>query len=428
MVAPMRDRQRLFILLAVILAGSPFLAVFRQQLPPPHMLPERWQWLHRLNLDALSVALPSMSPFLVGGGLLAGHAAGLASCLAAVTLLFAILRGRWFCRNVCPVGWLNDRVGRWNRRGADRLRRFPNVGPWLLWIGLGGALAGYPFFLWLDPLSLLNGFLNFWRIPFSAHSLVFGLGLLGILALSLICPGSWCFRLCPLGAAQEGLGRLGRRLRRFHERDKPPTEAACAQAEGFTRRVFLALGGGIIAGGLIRIAGRWFGGESGRVIRPPGAVPEDQFKAMCARCGNCMRACPQRIIHAAGTEAGWDGMFTPVLRIRPGYCAEFCHQCNQVCPTLAIRRLVLDQKRKTAIALARVEPSACIAWAGGQYCMVCDEHCPYKAIGSEEHAGVPCPVVREDRCRGCGMCETVCPGNGPAIRVEGIQPQRHLAD
>jgi len=37
-------------------------------------------------------------------------------------------------------------------------------------------------------------------------------------------------------------------------------------------------------------------------------------------------------------------------------------------------------------------------------------------------------VVREDRCRGCGMCETVCPGNGPAIRVEGIQPQRHLAD
>ncbi|MGQ9662747.1 MAG: 4Fe-4S dicluster domain-containing protein [Kiritimatiellia bacterium] len=419
------DRRRFLVLLAVIFVGSPLLPILRQQLPPAHTLPEHWQWVYRLQFDSLAIILPSMSPFLVVGGLIAGYAVGWWSTLAVVTLVLGLLRGRWFCRNICPVGWLNDRVCGWNRQGAQRLKRFPNLGPWVAMIGIGGAVVGYPFFFWLDPLSLFNGFLNVWRIPFSAAAWGFALGLPSMLVLSLVFPGSWCYRLCPLGATQEQLGRLGRWWRRRHRREQLATGAT--ELEGLRRRDFLALGCGIVAGGLARTAGRFQPFERSPMIRPPGAVSENRFKALCARCGNCMRACPQRIIHPAGAETGWDGLLTPVLRIKPGYCAEFCNACNLVCPTLAIRRLSLEQKQKVAIGIARIDRSTCIAWAQGKYCMVCDEYCPYKAIHSEEQRGVPTPVVLEDRCRGCGLCQTVCPGKGPAIRVVGIQPQRRLA-
>jgi len=43
--------------------------------------------------------------------------------------------------------------------------------------------------------------------------------------------------------------------------------------------------------------------------------------------------------------------------------------------------------------------------------MVCDEVCPYKAVGFRKEPGnpVPVPQVREEKCAGCGYCEHFCP-------------------
>jgi formate hydrogenlyase subunit 6/NADH:ubiquinone oxidoreductase subunit I len=127
---------------------------------------------------------------------------------------------------------------------------------------------------------------------------------------------------------------------------------------------------------------------------------------------------------------------SPVIRIGgkivdedgyAGYCDEDCNECGKVCPTGAIGRLTLDAKRNTGIGIARIDRKLCIAWEKGSYCVVCDEHCPYKAIGLVPRNGVNCPEVREDRCRGCGLCQVKCPALGTkAIVVEGIA-QRQLA-
>ncbi len=52
---------------------------------------------------------------------------------------------------------------------------------------------------------------------------------------------------------------------------------------------------------------------SPKLIRPPGALPEEQFLARCVKCGECMKACPTNALQPAMTEAGPEGMWTPVL-------------------------------------------------------------------------------------------------------------------
>ena len=52
---------------------------------------------------------------------------------------------------------------------------------------------------------------------------------------------------------------------------------------------------------------------------------------------------PQRI---KGGEAGLEGLWTPVLRSRLGYCDYACHACGQVCPSGAIPPLALSEKKR----------------------------------------------------------------------------------
>jgi len=119
-------------------------------------------------------------------------------------------------------------------------------------------------------------------------------------------------------------------------------------------------------------------------------------------------------------DAGLDGLLTPVIHMQPGYCSEFCNRCTTVCPSGAIKMLTLDQKREVAIGTAVVTRQKCLAWAEGQYCMVCDEFCPFNAIHTEVHNGVNCPVVNTEACRGCGLCQKECPALQTAIIVEPI--------
>lgn len=161
-------------------------------------------------------------------------------------------------------------------------------------------------------------------------------------------------------------------------------------------------------------------------LRPPGAADEGRFAALCVRCGNCLRACPQAILYPDTGAAGITGLGAPVVRIGPGYCDEWCRACAQVCPTGALERLSLPEKQRVALGAAEVARGDCIAWSRGAYCMVCDEFCPYGAIRSVKHNGVNCPDVDPERCRGCGLCQTVCPAPRTAIIVKP-RPQRKLA-
>jgi polyferredoxin len=204
------------------------------------------------------------------------------------------------------------------------------------------------------------------------------------------------------------------------------------------RAVLGAAVGGVASLGLFHISpqsrGRTFHPQ---LIRPPGARPEPEFLARCTSCGLCMKVCPTGGLQPALFEAGLEGLWTPRLTPRIGYCDYNCTACGQVCPTEAIVRLDLEEKHKVRIGLAAFDTTRCIPYAYGRDCMVCEEHCPIpdKAIYAVEvevpdRSGgkkiVKQPRVDPDKCIGCGVCENVCPfKDSPGIHVYSANESRH---
>ncbi len=203
------------------------------------------------------------------------------------------------------------------------------------------------------------------------------------------------------------------------------------------RRVLEAMGIGVAAALLPKVdwsAKRTQGGErvltisSERLIRPPGAQPEDAFVTACVRCGECMKVCPSNGLQPAFGEGGIEALGTPILVPRMGPCNEVCEACWQVCPTHAIQPFRAEEKKYLFLGTANVDRSKCIAWAYGRQCVVCDEACPYDAIYQDVLDGLPRPVVDDRVCVGCGQCEYVCPVEPrAAIRVSASGDKRHLS-
>ena len=364
--------------------------------------------------------IPALSPFLSVCSAIARRGTDFLFLLGLPLLVLAFFRGHWFCRRLCPTGtvaWLAGRL-----RPGRRAPALPRacLGPWLAALALGGAIAGLPWFLWLDPLAMWNGFFSAFRPGrIGWAETLFGLGLALVAASGFVFPHLWCERLCPLGAFQNGLGSLGARVRR---RLGPIPDRDCGPAGGgLRRRGFLGIG--VALGALAALGGR--GRASAAPVRPPGAAPGNSFLGLCSRCGACFRACPHGIIEPDLGEGGFAALLAPRLRFDGRYCSEWCRECTRVCPTGAIRGLSLEAKRRTALGLAVVNRDACLAWTEGQHCMICDEYCPYDAIVAVTVNGISCPTVDEKVCAGCGACESQCPVSPEkAIQVRGHAVQK----
>jgi polyferredoxin len=193
------------------------------------------------------------------------------------------------------------------------------------------------------------------------------------------------------------------------------------------REVLLGLGaavGGVALAGAEPITHR----QPAILIRPPGAT-EESIASECIRCSLCINVCPTQGLQASILEGGWQNLFTPQLVPRLGYCDYNCQACTQVCPTEAIPSMNLEEKRSTAIGLARVDRNRCLPWAYNTPCIVCEEACPLpdKAIKLQvdqvldlggDTITLQRPIVQKENCIGCGICEYQCPvGGEAAIRV-----------
>ena len=173
-----------------------------------------------------------------------------------------------------------------------------------------------------------------------------------------------------------------------------------------------------------------------KLIRPPGAIPEEQFLQKCIKCGECMKVCPTNALQPALSEAGPQGIWTPMLVPKIGYCEYYCSLCSQVCPTGAIKELAVKEKISVKIGLAWVNKNRCLPWAMGIPCIVCEEHCPtspkaIKLIKTEVRlpdgtVKTPAaPFIDTKLCIGCGICENKCPVvDKPAIYVTSVAESR----
>ena len=160
-------------------------------------------------------------------------------------------------------------------------------------------------------------------------------------------------------------------------------------------------------------------------LRPPGALPEDDFLGACIRCGLCARDCPYNTLELAKPEHPV-ATGTPYFTARNIPC-EMCEDipCVKACPTQALDHQLTDiNKAKMGIAVL-IDHETCLNFLGLR-CDVCYRVCPVidKAITLDmqpnqrtgRHA-MFLPTVHSEHCTGCGKCEKSCVLEESAIRV-----------
>lgn len=183
--------------------------------------------------------------------------------------------------------------------------------------------------------------------------------------------------------------------------------------------VGLTVGGGLYVSQLTRRS-------SGQAVplRPPGAIPENQFASTCIRCMRCVDACPNHCLEslpgAAGAIAG-----TPTMHPRRAACmlcggvqGEYL-RCTEACPSGALQ-LVQKKKEdihaKVAIGVAEIDFDLCYSYNNWS-CGACFRACPLAGeamtVGTWER-----PEVHPDACVGCGCCERACIRYPHAVRVK----------
>ena len=348
------------------------------------------------------------------------------------------------------------------------------------WVGLYHLLGDNRDYL-APGYNLLRDYLLPFRETFYPLAFISALFFLFIIFLERYEKRNWCRNLCPLGTLLGLAGRFAL-FRRLPARPCDDCQAcrttcpsvfdqeimqedACIRCmecvrkcsfkrAGFSfgmlkfdrsylpeRRVLL---GGILSGFFLARLFRFKAPEAqSRLLRPPGVRSEGEFLEKCVRCGECMKVCLKSVLYPAVLQAGIEGVFTPILMPRLGYCEYNCTLCGQVCPTAAIPNLPLELKKREVIGKAVFDKNHCIPFAKRMDCIVCEEHCPIplKAIRSEvvtlrdfngRKVKVKMPYVVDELCNGCGICENVCPLEGKSgievFAVKDKTPLREFAE
>ncbi len=151
-------------------------------------------------------------------------------------------------------------------------------------------------------------------------------------------------------------------------------------------------------------------------LRPPGAVEEERFMALCIRCNRCLEVCPYGSIR----RAGWGlTLGTPFVLPETKAC-YLCMECTALCPTGALDNRLADPE-EVRMGKAKIDPDICYNHlffdadvlpedAGsriGALCNTCYNVCPLpnEAIMLKNNL---LPVVLEG-CVGCGICVERCP-------------------
>ena len=202
-----------------------------------------------------------------------------------------------------------------------------------------------------------------------------------------------------------------------------------------SRRNFFRRAAGKAAKHVVEKADARIEARASRWIRPPWAKPELEFLLACTRCGDCIEACPHKVIFPLQTSYGVDVAATPALDILSGGC-HLCEDwpCVTICEPNALffpqeeDEIDSDEEQETQprrfpkLAHAEINTIDCIPYRGPE-CGACDGSCPVpKALIWKDTR----PHIDMAYCVGCGLCRTACIADPSAVLLSSLKSDNSI--
>ena len=372
--------------------------------------------------------------------------------LFAGIVVLSLIFGRIYCSTICPFGILQEVSDIFFRKASKKKKKnlpqqnyvFKYIISFICFsILLGGSTI---LIKYIDPYTIFSSAISIslFGIIFSIFVIVLVffrnrffctnicpvgaiLGLLSrfsyykILMDKSICVSCGvCARSCPSGCINIKEGKINNELcvKCFKCIRVCPKNAINLEHEkqsiefNFKRREAIITGSCFAVFGALCAMGVGFSKNIASkikdIILPPGAFSANRMANKCLNCNLCVNNCPNKILSKANSDFG-----AIHIDFNKGkkHCKFDCKRCSEVCPTGAIKRITLEEKQSTRIAIATLNKKVC------SNCGACKHTCPTGAIEKVNNV----ISVNGTMCIGCGKCATVCANS--AITINPIKKQ-----